>query len=96
VDQVRAAVASGRLDQPATVVLEGKSRQGAPAGTADGVTVLHARGAGDDTLVDVIAKTRDQPITLVTADRELRRRAEALGAKTVGPRWLLRLLEEPE
>jgi hypothetical protein len=96
VDQVRAAVASGRLDQPTTVVLEGKAREGAPAGVADGVTILHAGGAGDDMLVDVIAKTRDQPVTLVTADRELRRRAEALGAKTVGPRWLLGLLEEPE
>jgi hypothetical protein len=28
----------------------------------------------------------------VTADRELRRRAEALGAKVVGPTWLLERL----
>jgi rRNA-processing protein FCF1 len=86
-------VASGRLDQPVTVVLEGRGREGASAGVADGVRVLHARGVGDDTLVDVIADTRDEPITLVTADRELRRRAEALGADTVGPGWLLELLE---
>jgi hypothetical protein len=44
-------------------------------------------------LVDVVANASDQGITLVTADRDLRRRAEALGANVVGPGWLLELLE---
>jgi predicted DNA-binding protein (UPF0278 family) len=44
-------------------------------------------------LVDVVANASDQVITLVTADRALRRRAEALGADVVGPNWLLELLE---
>lgn len=93
VDQVRAAVASGRLPQPVMVVLEGKAREGAEGGLADGVTVLHASGSGDDTLVDVVASAADEVVILVTADRELRRRAEALGADVVGPGWLLGLLE---
>jgi hypothetical protein len=93
VGRVRAAVGSGRIDQPVVVVLEGKSRQGVPNGLADGVTVIHAQGSGDDALVDVVAGASDEVVTLVTADRELRRRAEALGAEVVGPSWLLHLIE---
>jgi hypothetical protein len=94
VDRVRAAGASGRITGPIVVVLEGKARQGAPAGTADHVTVLHANDSGDDMLVDVVADNRDQRVRLVTADRALGERAKALGAEVVGPRWLLRLLED--
>ncbi len=93
VDQVRAAVASGRLAGPVVVVLEGKARAGARGGVAEGVTVLHAGGSGDDALIDVVTNSTGQGVTLVTADRELRRRAEALGADVVGPGWLLELLE---
>ena len=92
--QVKAAVDSGRVAQPVVVVLEGKARGGVESGVADGVTVLHAAGSGDDMLVDVAANASEQSVTLVTADRELRRRAEALGADVVGPGWLLELLEE--
>jgi len=93
VDQVRAAVKSGRIAQPVIVVLEGKARDGVQSGLADGVTVLHAGDSGDDALVDVVANAFDQMVTLVTADRELRHRAEALGADVVGPAWLLEILE---
>jgi rRNA-processing protein FCF1 len=93
VDQVRAAVDSKRITQPVTVVLEGKARDGVPGGFADGVMVLHAGGSGDETLLDGIANASDQVVVLVTADRELRMRAEALGADVVGPGWLLALLE---
>jgi hypothetical protein len=93
VDQVRAAADSGRIALPVTVVLEGKARGGVPSGREDGVSVVHAGGSGDDTLVDVIADAPGQAITLVTADRQLRRRAEELGADVVGPGWLLGLLE---
>jgi hypothetical protein len=93
VDQVRAAAASGRLPTPVVVVLEGKARGGVEAGGTDGVTVLHATGSGDDALIGVISGASDQ-VRLVTADRGLRDRAEALGANVVGPRWLLELLEE--
>jgi rRNA-processing protein FCF1 len=75
------------------VVLEGKACDGVQGGVASGVTVLHAAASGDDMLIDVVSTTSDPGLTLVTADRELRRRAEALGADVVGPRWLLELLE---
>ncbi len=93
VDKVRTAVDSGRIDPPVVVVLEGKAREGVEGGAADGLTVLHAAASGDDLLIDVAASASEGEVTLVTADRELRRRAEALGAAVVGPQWLLDLLE---
>ncbi len=92
VEQVRAATRSGRLEAPVVVVLEGKARAGVEPGDADGVTVVHAGGSGDDALVDVVSEATE-PVTLVTADRALRDRAQALGAHVVGPRWLMDLLE---
>jgi rRNA-processing protein FCF1 len=94
VDQVGSAVAWGRLDGPVVVVLEGRAREGVESGVADGVAVLHAEGSGDDKLVDVIVDAADSDgvVTLVSADRGLRRRAEALGTEVVGPRWLLERL----
>jgi hypothetical protein len=93
VDQVRAAVDAGRLAAPVVVVVEGAARKGADAGSARGVTVVHAPGSGDDALVALVGGAADEPVTLVTADRELRRRAAALGAEIVGPTWLLSALE---
>jgi hypothetical protein len=93
VGQVRAAVTSERIAPPVVVVLEGKAREGVEPGLADGVTVQHAVGSGDDMLVEIAGRASDHKITLVTADRELRRRAEALGADVVGPNWLFGLLE---
>jgi predicted ribonuclease YlaK len=96
VDQLRAAVASGRLDGPVVVVLEGRAREGVESAAAGGVAVLHADGSGDDKLIDVVADAAASDsgpvVTLVSADRELRRRAEALGAQVVGPGWLLERL----
>ncbi len=95
VADLRSAVGAGRLSGPVVVVVEGKARAGASKGTADGVTVVHAEGSGDDALVDVVreacagAAGSDGSVMLVTADRELRRRVEALGAEVVGPKWLL-------
>jgi hypothetical protein len=93
VAQVRAAVASGRISESVVIVLEGRARAGAPSGLADGVTVLHADGSGDEMLVDTVAHTPEQAVVLVSADQELRRRVEALGAGVVGPGWLLARLE---
>ena len=91
VERIRSAVADGRISPPVTVVLEGAARAGAETGGGGGVTVLHAPGSGDEALVGAIGKD-GRGVTLVTADRELRRRAEALGANVVGPGWLLDLL----
>jgi hypothetical protein len=93
VERVRAAVGAGRLDEPVVVVLEGAARGGVEAGVVDGVTVLHASGSGDDTLIAVTADAQSQ-VTLVSADRELCQRAEDLGADVARPRWLIDLLDE--
>ncbi|RZL77260.1 MAG: hypothetical protein EOP32_25605 [Rhodococcus sp. (in: high G+C Gram-positive bacteria)] len=86
----------GRAD--VVVVLEGAAK--AAIGSEDpspSVQVVPAEGSGDDTIVDVVASAvevdRARPITVVTADRGLRDRVEALGARTVGPRWLLDRIE---
>ena len=58
------------------------------------VRLVSAPGSGDDAIVSVVADAvaRDESCRVVTADRELRRRCEELGASVVGPGWLLRLL----
>jgi hypothetical protein len=73
------------------VVLEGKARGGVPAGVSDGVTVVHAAGSGDDKLTDLTAEATDH-VTVVTADRALGQRVEALEANVVGPGWLFNRL----
>jgi hypothetical protein len=58
------------------------------------VLVVGARGSGDDEIVRQAAETAETagPCLVVTADRELRGRCEAVGAAVTGPRWLLALL----
>ena len=91
---LREAVDAGRVDRPVIVVLEGKARPGVEVGTFRGVTVVHAAASGDDALVELITHADDPDVTLVTADRGLRSRGEALGASVVGPGWLLDRLAE--
>jgi 8-oxo-dGTP diphosphatase len=55
------------------------------------VQVVRARGSGDDEIVRQAAQAGG-PCLVVTADRELRARCEAVGAAVTGPRWLLDLL----
>jgi hypothetical protein len=90
---VRAATAAGRLTEPVVVVLEGAARGGVDTGVTDGVTVLHAPGSGDDTLIAVAADTAGH-VTLVSADRALCQRAQALGADVARPGWLIDRLDE--
>jgi hypothetical protein len=92
VDRIRAATSAGRLSAPVIVVLEGAARPGVDEGDADGVRVLHAPGSGDDALV-ALAEDGPGPVVLVSADRELRRRAQDRGAQVVGPRWLIDRLD---
>jgi len=86
-DQVRATVTAGALDPPVTVVLEGQSRRGAAESDIDGVSVVHARGEGDDTIA-AVAAAHDE-VVVVTADRELAERVRTAGGTVVGPNWLL-------
>jgi 8-oxo-dGTP diphosphatase len=81
------------------LVLEGKARAAAATLLAEEgepplVRLVSAPGSGDDAIVDVVAEVaaRDETCLVVTADRELRQRCEALNASVAGPGWLLRLL----
>lgn len=87
-----ARIVTSNVDRPVLVVLEGAARAGVPTGPAGpGVEVVHADGSGDDAIVAAVARSDAQirTPTVVTADRALRARVEALGATTVGPGWLL-------
>ena len=73
------------------VVLEGQARSvDAPAG----IDTVTAPGSGDDAIVAAAAQAADRgrEVTVVTADRGLRERVTASGARVVGPRALLSLL----
>jgi hypothetical protein len=73
------------------LVLEGGARRGQPAGEDGGVHTVHARGSGDDTIVEEVGRQRTAggDVVVVTADRELRARVAAAGGSSVGPSWLL-------
>ena len=92
--QARAAVALladelNELDEKLDEKLDGRA-----AGEPALVRLVSVPGSGDDTIGSVVADAvaRDESCLVVTADRELRRRCEELGASVVGPGWLLRLL----
>jgi hypothetical protein len=91
VDAVREGARDGRVEAPVVLVLEGQARAGADEGDADGVEVAHARGEGDDTIVDVAAAHHGAVV--VTADRALAERVRAVAADVRGPRWFLDQLE---
>jgi hypothetical protein len=87
-EQVRLAVAEGRLQEPVVMVLEGAARQGMAEGVADGVEIVHATGEGDETIVGLAAGSAE-PVVLVSADRALGDRVRGVGGTVVGPTWLL-------
>ncbi|MFI6088768.1 NTP pyrophosphohydrolase [Streptomyces sp. NPDC051218] len=66
-----------------TLVVEGAARY---VESVEGVRVVPAPGSGDDRIVELVAEAADRPCVVVTADRELRRRVDELGALSVGPR----------
>ncbi|WP_211274317.1 NTP pyrophosphohydrolase [Streptomyces chattanoogensis] len=66
------------------LVVEGAARGVA---SVEGVRVESADGSGDDRIVELVAaEGGGRNCLVVTADRELRRRVEALGARVTGPR----------
>ncbi|MFJ9809500.1 NTP pyrophosphohydrolase [Streptomyces sp. NPDC101158] len=67
------------------LVVEGRARGVA---SVPGVRVEEAPGSGDDRIVELAREAAGRPCVVVTADRELRRRVEAEGARTTGPRSL--------
>jgi predicted RNA-binding protein with PIN domain len=77
-----------RGDHDVIVVLEGAARAGVEPGIAHDIEVVHAPGSGDDEIVRIVAAAaaeKDRPITVVTADRQLRDRVTSLGARVIGP-----------
>ncbi|MTE17160.1 hypothetical protein GLP40_31035 [Nocardia sp. CT2-14] len=71
------------------VVLRGAGEPVLDDGEGAGLRVMLAGGSGDDAIVEVVAAAvAGGAVTVVTADRGLRARVEALGATTVGPSWL--------
>ncbi|WP_328614781.1 NUDIX domain-containing protein [Amycolatopsis sp. NBC_00355] len=64
------------------LVVEGKASGVQPV---KGVEVLPADTDGDSKIVEVTGQHREAKVLVATADRELRRRVEALGAATMGP-----------
>lgn len=72
-----------------TVVLDGRPVVDLPEGGHSGVAVRYARRSGpdaaDDRIIELLAAS-DEPgaWTVVTSDRTLRQRAEALGAAVTG------------
>jgi YacP-like NYN domain len=79
------------------LVLEGAARRGNPAGQDGRLHTVHAAGSGDDAIVKAVQAQVDvgdaRGVTVVTADRVLRDRVEAAGARTVRPSWLLDQLD---
>lgn len=90
-DELAAALRAQRLGTSAVLVLEGAARGGVSATDDEQLRVVHASRNGDDTIVSLVEEAigESTPVTVVTADRELRERVQHLGAEIVGPRWLL-------
>jgi len=67
------------------LVVEGAARG---VETVPGVRVESAQGSGDDRMVELVAGAVDEgrSVLVITADRELRRRVQELGASVAGPR----------
>ncbi|MEW4568392.1 NYN domain-containing protein [Tautonia sp. JC769] len=90
-----AAVRPGRIE----VVIDGRPVREMPAGEYDGVLVHYAGhsapNAADDHIVALVSD-RPKGVTVVTSDRELRRRVEALGARVEGATWLLDRIDQAE
>jgi hypothetical protein len=85
-DRVARAVGAGLLpaDDGVVLVVEGKARG---IEEVPGVPVVSATGSGDDTIVALVRELSGNA-TVVTADRALRERVAALGARVIGPRTL--------
>src|SRR5262245_11465604 len=72
-------------DAEVVLVVEGQARGVA---SVAGVRVISAERSGDDAIVDLVSASAGEETVVVTSDRGLRDRVNALGARTVGPRAL--------
>ena len=86
----RLAVADTSYDE-IVLVLEGQAKVGVPRGRDGHLQTVHASKDGDAAIVaeTAVARDRGDDVVVITADRGLGQRVEALGARTMSPRWLL-------
>jgi hypothetical protein len=72
------------------MVLEGRAQPGVPEGEQGTVRTIHARGAGDDAVVEACESYAESEaeITLATADRGLISRVKLFDLEVLGPRTL--------
>jgi predicted RNA-binding protein with PIN domain len=77
------------------LVVEGAAKAGVRPGRDGHVRTAHAKGSGDDAIVEEArgAVERGDRVVVVTADRFLRSRVEGLGARAMSPSWLLEQLD---
>jgi predicted RNA-binding protein with PIN domain len=73
------------------LVLEGAAKAGVRAGRDGHLRTVHATGNGDDSIVAEArtAAGEGHRVSVVTADRALQARVQAVGAVALGPSWLL-------
>lgn len=93
----RLAASAEARDRPVHVVVDGRPVAGATDEDVDGVHVLYAARRGPNAADDRIVALLDElegDVTVVTADRELRRRVTERGANVIGPMTLLDRLDE--
>jgi hypothetical protein len=90
----RLAVADTSYDE-IVLVLEGQARAGVPRGRDAHLRTVHAARDGDATIVaeSASARERGDDVVVISADRALRQRVEALGCRAMSPGWLLDLLD---
>ena len=90
----RLAVADTSYDE-IVLVLEGQAKAGVPKGRDGHLRTVHASRDGDATITDETraARERGEDVIVITADRGLRQRVEAVGARTMSPSWLLDLID---
>ena len=90
--------AVARTDDAITLVLEGRPPPDLAEGDHDGIDVRYARrrgrNAADDRIVELVAADTDPAgLRVVTSDRELVARVNALGATTEGAGAFLHRLD---
>ena len=73
------------------LVLEGAAKAGVRAGRDAHVRTVHAPKDGDSTILAEARKAAEKgrEVTVVTADRALAADVGGVGARVVGPSWLL-------
>ncbi|WP_329376472.1 NTP pyrophosphohydrolase [Streptomyces sp. NBC_01351] len=82
-ERLRDRLAARDAGEEIVLVVEGAARG---VESVPGVRVDSAPGSGDDRIVELAAALAGRDVVVVTADRELRARVRAHGARCVGPR----------